>query len=440
VRCLLVTLLFSVACGGSVASQSSSGSTGQAAAATSSSTSGGSTGGTSGTGSTTTTSGGTSTTASSSSSGTTTGAFMTAAHHALPQVPNNGIPTIAHPALVMVTYAGYTYDVRRYATELVGSSWLATVGQDYGVGLGQIVGGTVLDGGPYGGPVAVTDSDVANLLTTLIVDGGIPVPTPDTIYFVTYPESTTISAPWGSSCSQFGGYHNYFVLDGGTAVVFSVLPTCSAAPGSLRTTEDLLDEAFSHELIEAATDPTPALPKTGYAIIDVHDPWTYSFGEVGDLCFVAPPYQSPDFTLTATRVWSNTAAKTGTGSPCIPAMPDEVYFNVSVDSSATVIVDAGSQDQTVTFNLTGWSTAPMADWQLFAVPNGDGTFYPSVLVNGNYYPININNGAVATLTVTIPGGTGSGNFAGVALYSYVSSGASQVDFFGSFAMAAVYVQ
>ena len=49
------------------------------------------------------------------------------------------------------------------------------------------------------------------------------------------------------------------------------------------------------------------------------------FGEVADLCYLAPDYVANDGGFYAARVWSNSAASLGTGSPCIPVPAGEVY-------------------------------------------------------------------------------------------------------------------
>jgi hypothetical protein len=340
--------------------------------------------------------------------------------------------------VVTITYADAPYDVKAYYQALVQSDWLMAVGADYGVGLGQVTASLVFDGGA---PTNVTDTDVTVLISALIADGGVPAPTANSIYVVYYPESTTITSNGGASCYSFGGYHSFFSLDGGY-VVYAVIPTCAGVPGSVNTTEDTIDEAFSHEFIEAATDPVQLPTSAGYVLSDYTSAWTYTYGEIGDLCTYTTLYVAPDGGFTAQRIWSNSAASLGTASPCIPAPANEAYFNVSVDPDTTVVVDGGSSvDQTISFTLTGWSTAAVDDWAVWAVPSPIGSINPAFLnplIAGSNYPHSINNGQQLTLTVTIPAGTKGGNFAGIVLYSYVSP--NQIDFFGSYSAAAVYVQ
>ena len=218
-----------------------------------------------------------------SGSGTTTSGFQIAAHASLPQVPPNNGPILPSPEVVTVTYAGYPYDVSSYMGELVQSSWLSIVGADYGVGLRAVTGSVVLDGGPNGGPATITDSEIETLLAQLILDGGVPALTANTVYVVAFPETTAISDNLGTSCQEFGAYHDRFLLNG-TWVPYCVIPTCGATPGSVLTAEDVIEEALSHEFIEAATDPVRTTAIAGYHLLDLDDPWTYSGGEVADLC------------------------------------------------------------------------------------------------------------------------------------------------------------
>src|SRR5262249_25093756 len=126
------------------------------------------------------------------------------------------------------------------------------------------------------------------------------------------------------SCSDFDGFHESVVVSG-VSVAYSVVLVCS-------TTSATPDEAtltFSHELIEAATDPFG----TGY-YVDSADYGVIPFdgaGEVGDLCGAAAT-TPPEVGYYVQRSWSNAAAR-ASHSPCVPAAT-ETYFN-----TATVVAD-----------------------------------------------------------------------------------------------------
>jgi hypothetical protein len=104
------------------------------------------------------------------------------AKHALPTVPFNGGPVIAHPMLVTITFSDdpdRAYD-EALGAFLVQSTWLETVGKEYGVGLGTH---QVVELGPS--PAQIDDQGIQALLLSLIqsgkapdLDGGAPVPPP----------------------------------------------------------------------------------------------------------------------------------------------------------------------------------------------------------------------------------------------------------------------
>ena len=60
-------------------------------------------------------------------------AIPSAPHEPFPQVPNQGGPRLVNPALITVTFKGDTRhtEFESYATWLVASSWLTTVGAEY---------------------------------------------------------------------------------------------------------------------------------------------------------------------------------------------------------------------------------------------------------------------------------------------------------------------
>ena len=94
----------------------------------------------------------------------------------------------------------------------------------------------------------------------------------------------------------------------------------------------------------------------------------------------------------------------------------------------------------MTYTLTGFSPRPR--WRTGRSPPSPiaGTIDPNALnplVDGAY-AVTLDNGKTASLSLRLPGGTPSGSYAAVAIFSYAST--NQVDYFGSYAMAAVRVQ
>jgi hypothetical protein len=366
-------------------------------------------------------------------------AFFPTALHTAPHIPANGGPTLAHPTVVTVTFAG---DPERATVEqldsyLVTSPWLGAVGPEYGVGLGTnvnveltmaapatvddlgiqailesiIAAGTVPD--PDGG---VTGNEVSPSLDGGAVDGGPdgwngldggpPVRLPGAIYMMFFPSTTNITVDGTPMCSfSAGGYHSQTALvDLGQAFAYGVITECPNA-----TQSDLV-QTVSHEIIEAATD--PSIGDTGYRIVDTNDPWAIVGGEVGDLCAFVTPQWSEGAYSGIQRVYSNASAAAG-GDPCLPA--PEAYYGTDAVPRTAQAVAAGSS---IVYTITGWSTAALPDWDVSAqvytsVPS---TFQPTFQTSVT----TLNNGLTGTVTVGVPAGTASGSYALGLVYSYTS--------------------
>lgn len=341
--------------------------------------------------------------------------WMTAPHDPFPQVPNQGGPLLANPELILLIFPGVSdpaADVS-YAHWIVGSSWLSTVGAEYGVGLGSVVTTVNLTTSP---PHAITSDQIETFLLDGVTGGTLPQPADgltNALYVLYYPSSTTITlndmGQLSTSCHDFGGYHKE--VDGPSNVFsYAVIPDCMGfAPGITR--QQAIDIAVSHELIEAATDADPLLQPAYQLMLDMTNPspWVLIGGEIADLCLGRYDRSG---TYIAQQIWSNAAAAAG-GDPCIPSSGG-TYFNVSSMPEDIQLVQAG---HSVTFTLTGWSTAPVADWTIGASVQ-QATFMPDV----NLTPMTINNGMTATVNVTVPAGTPSGSYAAIVIDSTAMMG------------------
>lgn len=360
--------------------------------------------------------------------------FVEAPHAALPQLPNNGGPVVASPKLVTITFAGYANDatVKSFADWIAGSSWMAQVGHDYGVGNGTHVAHVVL---PMSAPTSATDLDTQALIEQKIGDGTLPsafdvdggsaeggAPADagsgvagGYVYVLFYPAGTTAGGFLGGpdTCADLGGgqfiggYH-WETQSGAYHVPYAVVPTCSDATGVENVSD--IEASASHEIMEASTDPFP-YTATAYALTDPNNPWTYTDGEVADLCEGQTLQQSG---FTVQRIWSNAAAAAGT-APCIPA-PGEGFYDVSPSPNTTRTVAAGAS---TTFTLTGFSTTPLPPWSLQAFA-GQGTFVPTLELSTS----TIGNGQTATLKVTVPSTATSQGYA----TAFVSSSSAPGDF------------
>jgi hypothetical protein len=348
-------------------------------------------------------------------------AFPTAPHTAYPQVPNLGGPVLAHPQLITVTFANDTRApmLEAFAQWIVGSSWLATVGPDYGIGTGAVTG---VAHRPETPPDMMASADIEAYLAAGVMDGSIPQPAApatlaDALYIVYYPSTTAITATFVDgiikhSCSDFGGYHGEVRVNG-LSFAYAAIPTCAGViPGltDLETTETIV----SHEFIEAATDAAPISAPAYQLRPDPTDAWYTAFEfevEVGDLCEV-PSLFVREAGFVAQRIWSNTAVAAG-GEPCLPVDPTLPAFGVTATPGDTQHIAPGAS---LDITLTGWSTGAVADWKLaaqfFSNPGITGK-----RVGASLGAMTLGNGGMATVHITVPAGAASGNQAGLIIIS-----------------------
>ncbi len=176
-----------------------------------------------------------------------------------------------------------------------------------------------------------------------------PAPDGNTLYALYYPQGLKITAdsgggPPAQSCTEFGGYHSNFALDaahGNMPVPYAVMLHCQY-PGE--TPLETMTATANHEYIEAATDPYP-MTDLAYAIVDTaHIYWLFALGggETADTCaqslslFVT----FPELPYMVQRPWSNVAAKAG-HDPCVPTLPNTVYFNSAPNFTDNVTLNIG---------------------------------------------------------------------------------------------------
>jgi hypothetical protein len=180
----------------------------------------------------------------------------------------------------------------------------------------------------------------------------------------------------------------------------------------------------SHEVAEAASDPTPSTGWTPAALGP--QPWTQSpwiaavYGEIGDMCVST---QITEGSFTYQRIWSNLAAAKG-GDPCVPPFSSAAYYNASAPKDWYTIAAGG----TASITLTGFSDRAAPDWAVEAQMWNSGGATPAPKFQANVtsptvyhtdagdYPTT-NNGKTSTLTVTAPAGVTSGTWATIAIYT-----------------------
>jgi hypothetical protein len=331
-----------------------------------------------------------------------------APHTGLPQLAGHSDNIISNMQLVTISYSGnpYAATINQFGDFIVTSDWLAQVGTEYGVMPGTHLMDVSIT---TPAPCAITDTQIESTLQGWFADGTLPAPqvqTGQVLYEIWFPQSTVVTENrlgLGQLCQNYVGYHHQGTYNG---LIYSYAVIADCGGGVTAATE-----VASHELIEAATDPYDP-PYDGFYIDPaVPDPWALDrLDEDADLCQSEPYIQDAGFTLT--RAWSNQAARQGTGSPCVPDQGDP-YYNVSANPPEIIQAPAGS---TVTFNLEGWSTVPVADWTLSTTAASASAFKPAALFP-TLTTSTMNNYRTAQLTLTVPANASSGQIGGVLVQS-----------------------
>lgn len=351
--------------------------------------------------------------------------FEIAPHAAPMPVPRQSGPIMAHPQMVVITYADEPAraEIESDAAWLASSDWLATTGGEYGVGAATVLANVHLTANA---PSVTSNDEIIAMLVAGIADHTFPAASDGTydevLYMVYFPESTRIhdANGLGDSCQSYGGYHYEAQTQDGHPFSYAVLPTCRGFSPAL-TLRESQEVSAAHELFEAATDPLPlTMPAWEFSESTFSpSPWLFVGAEIADLCAlrVSSDVFVRDAGHVAPRIWSNAAAAANDRDPCQPADPAVPYSMVSVSPDTIVSATAG---QTVTYTLTAWTSRPAPDFGLYAAVGG-GTFNPPVSVSRT----TVNNGDTATLTVDVPAGTPSQSY--VLVYLEVVHSTSDYD-------------
>jgi hypothetical protein len=141
---------------------------------------------------------------------------------------------------------------------------------------------------------SVSDTAIRKFLQNRLAAkrGGLPKPSPNSLYFLFLPPGVRVSAFGGLSCQSFCGYHDAI----SKKIFYAVMPFpgCSGCRGGVAVV-DALTLTSSHELCEAITDPIP-----GNGWYDDNN------GEIGDIC----AWQSKKLgQYTVQQEWSNKAGR-----------------------------------------------------------------------------------------------------------------------------------
>jgi hypothetical protein len=346
-----------------------------------------------------------------------------------PSIPAN-LARVMSP-ITLVTIVASNDDtisyIESFGDTLTRSQWLQTVGAEYGVG--QVAESVHYVGPAITAPMAY--GDIVAYIQAAISGQHVPAPNGNTLYLLYLPKMT------GNAFidTTFCGYHNAFPRYDTTAGdAFAAVQHC--VPLGNESALDRLTDVASHEIIEAATDPTIRSYNLGYT---PEVPWTTSVWhsyaasgvvEVGDLC--EGTFYRDNANFGYQRIWSNGAAAAG-GDPCLPAMA-ATYFNVQADQDWY----PGTAGSVVSIPLTGFANGPIGPW--FINPH-------YLQVNGSFARVAYNNnltfdvvsslgpatcshggvsytrpemvaGSAGTLHVTVPMDAQRGDFAVFTIHSF----------------------
>jgi hypothetical protein len=157
------------------------------------------------------------------------------------------------------------------ATAILTSSYMSSLSQYRGVGIGHLIGTFTLANAigavPADPPNPFSSDDVTSAITELINDGLIPGPATDLLYMMILPPGVN------SNQSGLLGEHAYFAL-GGLNVHYGWVTN----DGTL----DFVTTVFSHELVESCTDPEGTAIQLDSAGICAHNPTSWC--EIADVC------------------------------------------------------------------------------------------------------------------------------------------------------------
>jgi hypothetical protein len=332
-----------------------------------------------------------------------------------------GGPVLSAPEIVTVTFANddpvLVARLQQFGDTITSTAWWRAVSSEYCV---QPAGAPCVGPGAGRGHVALPtaaasaytdsgrggDSTIRQLLQAGVADGTLPAPDAQTVYVLYFPAATLVRIDGNQACTPGGlsGFHDTLSFvrpDAGAAVdaAYVVVPRCSS-------TEQATTVIASHEIVEAATDPSPENAPS----YQMTDPAWQAFGsEAGDVCaMVDGAFTTEESGFAVQRTWSNASAAAG-HDPCVPAPPGQVYFNVAPEQGTSRIALAVGQSATIT--VYPFADGPTSPWPLLA-NDTSGTPLTLTLSSATATP-----GAPVTLTVLL---ASKPPFGGDLLYGLVS--------------------
>lgn len=334
----------------------------------------------------------------------------------IPLLPLRGT-VIPSPDLVTITFSDHPFrdQVEKLGDVMMTSSWLATVGADYGVGHGRHAARLRL---PDKAPSPTSEAQAIALIKRYAAMGMVPAPPPKAdgtmVYLLYYPAKVDYTVDGEALCQDFEGYHSYLEFPDGGRAAFAIIGDCEFG------LDDITNTA-SHELIEAASDPWL---DSWMVSAKIPDAWAIEDGmENADLCWSLPSVREGGFALA--RSFSASAAR-NFREPCLPAPPNATSFETVVVSPEPA--QKGAPGQQLSYLVTGWSTDPtMAPWDVVLAESDGGSFYLDDL-GAKLAVKKLGHGMTARLTLTVPADASPGDFGGLLVLSGTQLHAAPVTF------------
>ncbi|HET9993654.1 MAG TPA: hypothetical protein VFQ65_34185 [Kofleriaceae bacterium] len=244
--------------------------------------------------------------------------FEESAHGPPPQLVSAGGPVLTAPRTQPIfwsTDAAYQAKIEDFDQKLAIYDYWGIATSEYGVGYIHALPSIVTTD-----PVPTTGDELTTWLAqkldgTHTAEGWPAEVDPQTIYSVFLPPGAVLHDPSGDSCAAYGAYHDEAMGAHGESIVYALMPRCNYGGPLI----DDLTASYSHELIEAATDP---LVETDGAFGEA-DADNYVMGytpgaETGDYCeYLSGAYIRMEG-YEVQRTWSNKASLAGK-DPCVPA-------------------------------------------------------------------------------------------------------------------------
>jgi hypothetical protein len=268
----------------------------------------------------------------------------------LPRVVYLGGPFLRHPRIVTITFAGddrrLAWRLARFGDTVTRSRWWRLATRDYCtdgegcIGAGRRGRHVRLHQSP---PAKIGDIQVGRLLARAAAAGHLGPLDPETLLLVYLPKQTRLADAFVPRYCGDGprALHRALRLERVT-LAYAVMPRCGG--------EATLTASASHEIVEATTNPDPAMPGFAFAQESANLGFTASGVEPVDPCSALDPDRHVRLGegFAVQRAWSNRAASLG-HDPCVPAPSARPYVAL-VPRQATVRLTRRGEQAIITLD------------------------------------------------------------------------------------------